>query len=169
VLLADAKSANLVVVGARHGTAGAAFGMTVGDRVASHHAGPVLVVRVPGWPPGPDLALRPIVVGVDDSPTSPGVIDFALSEARVRGCDVTLLHTGADPSARGDERETVDGVMVHHQVDGTDPVGALVMASARATALVVGRRGHGGLRDTLLGSVSRGVVQHAHCPVFLVG
>jgi hypothetical protein len=28
----------------------------------------VLVVRVPGWPPGPDFATRPFVVGVDDSP-----------------------------------------------------------------------------------------------------
>jgi nucleotide-binding universal stress UspA family protein len=41
--------------------------------------------------------------------------------------------------------------------------------STRAAALVVGRRGPGSMPAALLGSVSRAVVQHAHCPVFLVG
>jgi nucleotide-binding universal stress UspA family protein len=109
------------------------------------------------------------VVGVDDSPASPQAIDFALAESRVRGCDMTLLHADGDRSARDDQQETVGGVTVHHRVDGDDPIAALVTASARATAVVVGRRGRGGLRATLLGSVSRAVVQHAQCPVFLVG
>jgi nucleotide-binding universal stress UspA family protein len=168
VLLADAESAKLVVVGRRHGTPGAAFGLTVGDRVAGHHGGPVLVVRVPGWPPGPDLALRPIVVGVDDSPLSPKVIEFALSEARVRGCDVMLLHADGDSAAENDRLEKVGGVMVHHRIDGADPVAALVEASARAAAVVVGRDGHSGLTGALLGSVGRAVLQHAKCPVFVV-
>lgn|SRR5215207_441741 len=37
-----------------------------------------------------------------------------------------------------------------------------------AAALVVGSHGHGGLREALLGSTSRGVVKHAPCPVVLV-
>jgi nucleotide-binding universal stress UspA family protein len=169
VLIADAASADLMVVGRRHGTTGAAFGVAVGDRVAGHHGVPVLVVRVPGWPPGQGLVHRPIVVGVDDSPLSPRLIDFALSEARVRGCDVMLLHADGDPGAKTDLLEKVDGVVVHHRIDRAEPVAALVDASARAAAVVIGRRGHSGLTGVLLGSVSREVLQHAQCPVFLVG
>jgi nucleotide-binding universal stress UspA family protein len=37
-----------------------------------------------------------------------------------------------------------------------------------AGIVVVGSRGHGGLRRALLGSVSDSVVRHAHCPVLIV-
>ena len=59
MLLAEAGRADLVVVGGRHG-AGA----------AARRAGPVLVVRVPGWPPGSEFAQRPILAGIE--PGYPG-------------------------------------------------------------------------------------------------
>jgi nucleotide-binding universal stress UspA family protein len=34
--------------------------------------------------------------------------------------------------------------------------------------VVIGSRGHGGLRRALMGSVSDSVVRHAHCPVLVV-
>jgi nucleotide-binding universal stress UspA family protein len=34
--------------------------------------------------------------------------------------------------------------------------------------IVIGSRGLGGIRRALMGSVSNSVVQHAHCPVFVV-
>jgi nucleotide-binding universal stress UspA family protein len=37
-----------------------------------------------------------------------------------------------------------------------------------AGLIVVGSRGLGGLRRTLMGSVSDSVVRHAHCPVLVV-
>ena len=56
MLLSVAEPTDLVVVGHQHGLAGAALGVTVGDRVATRHPGAALVVRVPGWPPGPQHA-----------------------------------------------------------------------------------------------------------------
>jgi nucleotide-binding universal stress UspA family protein len=38
----------------------------------------------------------------------------------------------------------------------------------RAAVVVIGSRGHSGLKSALLGSVSHGVASHAPCPVLLV-
>jgi nucleotide-binding universal stress UspA family protein len=165
-LLAGAAPASLVVVGRRHGSIGAAFGLSVGDRVAAGHAGPVLIVRVPGWPPGPEFGSRPIVVGAE-SPDSPPV-RFALEEARVRGCDLVMLRAG-QAAVPGSRLDTVDGVRVHHTTVSADPAAALLEASNRAAAIVVGRRRSAVIPGASLGSVSRALVQHAHCPVFLAG
>jgi nucleotide-binding universal stress UspA family protein len=48
------------------------------------------------------------------------------------------------------------------------PADALLDQSAEAALIVVGRRGLGGFRSLLLGSVSQQVVQHATCPVVVV-
>ncbi|NMO57295.1 universal stress protein [Actinoplanes sp. TBRC 11911] len=164
LLLVEGRKADLVVVGHRHGTAGTVFGVSVGDRVAADHTGVVLVVRVPGWPPGPGFGSRPIVVGVDgdDSPA----VGFAHREARVRGCDLVLLHAGK--AARSGSVDTVGGVRMHRRFVAGDPATALIEASDEAAALVIGRHGPAGVPAGILGSVSRSVIKHAYCPVFLV-
>jgi len=166
LLLSHGGNAGLVVVGHRHSAVGVTFGLSVGDRVAARHHGVVLVVRVPGWPPGPGFESRPVVVGADRA-ESPAV-RFALEEARVRGCDLVMLRAGEGvppiPSP-----DLVGGVRVHHADVSADPVSALIDASSEAAAVVVGRHGTGGVTGTSLGSVSRALVQRAHCPVFLVG
>jgi nucleotide-binding universal stress UspA family protein len=48
------------------------------------------------------------------------------------------------------------------------PVPALVDLSKEALLMVVGCRGQSAFRRTLLGSVSTGLVQHAHCPVAVI-
>lgn len=164
LLLVEGRKADLVVVGHRHGTAGAVLGVTVGDRVAADHTGVVLVVRIPGWPPGPGFGSRPIVVGVDrdDSPA----VGFAHREARVRGGDLVLLHAGK--AVRSGSVDTVGGVRMYRRFVTGDPATALIEASNEAAALVVGRHGPAGVPAGILGSVSRSVVKHANCPVFLV-
>ncbi|MCU7729416.1 universal stress protein [Actinoplanes sp. KI2] len=163
-LLVEGRHAGLVVVGHRHGAASSVFGVSVGERVAVDHNGVVMVVRIPGWPPGPGFAARPIVVGVDgdDSPA----VGFAHAEARLRGSELVLLHAGRTP--RVEKVELFGGVRMHRRFVADDPAAALIDASAEAAALVVGRHGPGGMPAGMLGSVSRAVVQHAHCPVFLV-
>src|SRR6185437_1424268 len=47
-------------------------------------------------------------------------------------------------------------------------VPALVKASTQAQMIVVGSRGMGPVDRAVLGSVSSGVVHHAHCPVAIV-
>jgi nucleotide-binding universal stress UspA family protein len=49
------------------------------------------------------------------------------------------------------------------------PADALLAQGAEAELIVVGRRGLGGFKSLLLGSVSQQVVHHATCPVVVVG
>ncbi len=44
----------------------------------------------------------------------------------------------------------------------------LLEASRGAELLVVGSRGHGGLTEALLGSVSQACAHHARCPVVII-
>lgn len=57
---------------------------------------------------------------------------------------------------------------INNEVITETPVPALVELSTKAEMVVVGSRGHGALERVLLGSVSTGLVHHAHCPVAVV-
>lgn len=63
----------------------------------------------------------------------------------------------------GDHRPRINNELTYGA-----PVPALVELSTKAEMVVVGSSGHGALERLLLGSVSTGLVHHAHCPVAVI-
>lgn len=135
-----------------------------------------------------------IVVGVDGSDQSYGVLDFAVGEARRRGCGLLAVHAYSVPvywgvpefgaivppqppdEAVADAEQVLDRVLADVPDDveverlvTQGPASAVLLEAAEdADLLVVGSRGHGGFVGLLLGSTSHQVVTHAPCPVVVV-
>ena len=59
-------------------------------------------------------------------------------------------------------------ITVLRQVGAGTPRAALLVAAAGAQMLVVGCRGHGGLKNMSLGSVAQAVLHYSPCPVGVV-
>lgn len=143
-----------------------------------------------------DAQPRPVVVGVDGTPVSSNAVEFAFRMASLRGLPLTILHATRGPREQlasvvdvrtyaekvnlSEEEELLVAETVHGlcekypDVSVTEvyrrgePVHQLVEASHRAALVVVGTRGRRLLKTTLLGSVSRAVVERAGCPVAVV-
>jgi len=138
-----------------------------------------------------------IVVGIDGSPGSDAAVSWAAREASLRGETLTLLHAvqpvvvswsisasqvsiadWQEENARRAVDQARNGVGaaldpdlqrdVRSEVLYAHPVDALVDASKDARMIVVGSHGRGALGRLLMGSVSRGVVEYAHCAVAVV-
>ena len=164
-LLAELSDTDMVVVGHRRGSAHTAFGLSIAERVAARHSGPALVVQVPGRPPGREFTDRPIVVGVDDPWIPTPALAFARAEAKLRTCELIVLHRMGDPAPQSDQA----GVRVLHRAVADDPIKALTAASDRAAAVVVGRSDGTGVTTEFVGSVGRALIRDAACSVFLIG
>ena len=137
-----------------------------------------------------------VVVGVDGSPGGRAALVCTMADAARRGARVTVVSAfpvevyWADPAliderrieaVRADTgsrvRALVDevrsqsgagGVLVEVEV-APGRVAQVVLAAAEgADLLVVGSRGRGPVRSTVLGSVALHVVTHATCPVVVV-
>lgn len=131
-----------------------------------------------------------IVVGVDGSDGSRAALAWAVDEAALRADGVVavtvvppVLPTYAEAVLDGESRgrvaretervaaEQLDEMVASHRqtgvkittltVSGPDVAEMLVNRAAAASALVVGSRGHSGVRRLLLGSVSQQAVVHA--------
>ncbi len=132
-----------------------------------------------------------IVVGVDGPESSAKALRWAAEEARARGSGLEVIHAweaniGVIPPPSASEEpferqaneilsEAVTGLPTDERPANIDSravhgkaAAALIDASAGADLLVVGSHGHGGVAGSLLGSVSRRVSEHAHCPVVIV-
>lgn len=137
-----------------------------------------------------------IVVGVDGSASSLSALDWATDEAVRRGVPLRVVHALAawpyPALARPEDlqrqgRDVVDDAVgrardrakraaserapapeISGEVRDGHMVPILLDEAAAAGMLVVGNRGRGGLRGSLLGSVSLQVASHADAPVVVV-
>jgi nucleotide-binding universal stress UspA family protein len=138
-----------------------------------------------------------IVVGVDDSPAAKAAVAWAVRDAELRSVSLTLVHavspnltTWQDaPLPPGlaqwqkdhghrllDDAVTIAEKTCHH--GGSSQIHAEVLSSAAVPTLtdlskgaelvVVGSCGSGSWPGRQLGSVSSGVLRHAHCPVAII-
>ncbi|MFF6879862.1 universal stress protein [Streptomyces sp. NPDC012474] len=138
---------------------------------------------------------KPVVAGVDGSPSSLHAVEAASHEAAVRGAQLRLVHAfgrssshlpaGGPPwnPAGAGVRELLDGTLaaaerrargVAPEVDITrdvtvgEPLTVLEIASRSASLVVVGSRGLGAFSSLLLGSTSGHLAAHGRCPVLVV-
>lgn len=138
-----------------------------------------------------------IVVGVDGSDGGSAALAFAAEEAALRKTRLRVVSAWEVPVAAygAGTAPTLDPAMLDAFRDRAEhiaeeamstakklqpsleveavtatgqPADALLAQGADADLIVVGRRGLGGFRSLLLGSVSQQVVHHARCPVVVV-
>jgi nucleotide-binding universal stress UspA family protein len=139
----------------------------------------------------PDENTNTIVVGIDGSLCSEAALAWAIDEAERSNRSLLLAHvrhwyhdamatpvalmTPLDSHKAG--RMLLDkcarqakkrGVPVATRLIEGFPIAELSALTLGAGMLVVGTHGAGRLRQAMLGSVSRGCVQRAHCPVVVV-
>ena len=171
---------------------------STGAQVAAHAHAPVIVVRPPAaedaqLPPDPGTG---VLVGVDGSTGSAAALDFAFAEAGAHGSQLTAVYAWDSPpttnlgpitrrhydpveaqeeadrmlsEALAGWQEKYPGVRVTRRaVHSLNPLATLVAQSREAALVVVGARGRGGFAGLRLGSVSDGLVRHAHRPVAVV-
>ena len=138
-----------------------------------------------------------VVVGVDGSPASKVAVDWAARNAVLHGAALTLVHVLTPPAVMAFpdvpmppgylewQQEQGRGLLDAAEQTAREAAGqtalditsemvsgpsvpSLVDASKDARLIVVGCRGHGALARGILGSVSNGLVHHAHCPVVII-
>jgi nucleotide-binding universal stress UspA family protein len=139
-----------------------------------------------------------IVVGVDGSAASASAVRWAAREAELRNLPLMVVSVlapvvqagGTWPEVPVPEeyvrlqraeatevvdkavRSAADGTAAALQITGEVVLGpimaTLVDMSTRADMMVVGCRGEDAVSRALLGSVSSGLVHHAHCPVAII-
>jgi len=183
-------SAAVVVVGSRElRPLESLFLGSVAAAVAAHAYYPVLVTRGGN---DPDRGGLPIFVGVDGTETGEAAIAFGLEEADRRRVPLraiacwhqrwgssewileSRLHTGESTAAMwmsealAGWREKYPAVSVTAETVDDHPIHGLLRIAQDAQLLVVGRHRSASAPGIHLGSVSRGLLHHAPCPVAVV-
>jgi nucleotide-binding universal stress UspA family protein len=138
-----------------------------------------------------------IIVGVDGSPASNAAIGWAVRDAVMRRIPLTLVHVVNPVTAAWSQvplpegfavwqenearRILADALKIAHDSAMDNPqiaiqselmysatVPTLVDMSKDAELVAVGTYGRGALARGFLGSVSSGLIHHAHCPVAVI-
>lgn len=183
-----AATAEMTVVGSRrHGALGSAVLGSVSSLVAARGPGPIVVAANPPGDPAEDPA---VVVGIDGSPATEDVLDFAFDYASVHRRRLQVVFCwhpdlwagmqwrGEPPApdraerwmaeATGGWQEKYPDVVVSRGVVRAFPASGLVSESLSQELLVVGSHSKHPRVSAFLGSVSQGVLHHATCPVAVV-
>ena len=186
-LLEAAEGSSMLVVGSKgHGLVGEILRGSVSQSAARNASVPVVVIREAQNP-----ASGRIVVGADGTESSARALEFSCELAQLTGDKVVALRAwhpvtvvadrygympppsaGTMDAAEGALGRTVDELRTSHPevaIESEIFYGAaergLIDASANASLVVVGSRGHTGVGETFLGSVSKDVLHKAHSPV----
>lgn len=171
-LLKASRDAAALVIG-RRGAGGFAelmIGST--SQVCAALSRTTLIVVPDSWRPT-EPARRQIVVGVDGSQAGQGALGFAFELADDRGAELTLLHVTDVPEsfvagAVSGWPDKYPDVVFHPRCEPGHPVQVLAKESQHADLIVVGGLGRTEFTELRLGSVSRGLLHHAHCPVAII-
>jgi nucleotide-binding universal stress UspA family protein len=184
-LIDRSDEAALIVLGSRGHSAVTGLLGSVSVAVSAQAHCPVIVVR------GDVTKNAAIVVGIDDSPSAPTLLAFAVEQATAREVPLRVIRAWPpvsgiwqeSPMVTGSitdlERQPFDDLMAiwrdkHPEVEITaeavvgHPAGVLIEASTNAQLLVVGTRGRGAVRGMLLGSVSQHLLRYSACTVAVV-
>jgi nucleotide-binding universal stress UspA family protein len=125
---------------------------------------------------------RPVIVGVDGSPSAFGAVRWAADAAVRLGRTLRVTHalgvTGPPGETLDEQALVLDAaVEARHWYPGLhvttstwygQPVQVLREQSRHAELVVVGSRGHGGFHALLVGSTGVHLAGYAHCPVLVV-
>jgi nucleotide-binding universal stress UspA family protein len=181
--VAEAERAEAIVVGSTHrGAIGRILPGSVGERLLDG-ASCSVVVAPRGFARGEHFGLGVIGVAYDATEES----KIALAEGKRLALDLggTLRLIRAvppsgeagdeEPASRDDDRRRLEqeaaavgeGVDVEAVLADGDPAAALADQAIELDLLVIGSRGYGPLRRTLLGGVSAAVMRTAPCPVWV--
>jgi nucleotide-binding universal stress UspA family protein len=184
-LLDQAANASILAVGTRGlGPIRALLLGSVSTAVALHAKCPVAVVRPSERDTDGELE-GGVVAATDGGPASTAALDLAFEMASVDGLPLHVVHAWSVESSLADLEQRAAGrhehermlaeslagyqekhpdVTVVRHLPGDDVVDTLVSMSQDAVAVVVGSRGRTGVK-ALVSSVSRDVVERAHCTV----
>jgi nucleotide-binding universal stress UspA family protein len=144
--------------------------------------------------PGAKTLVRPVIVGVDDSPASSAALEWAAAEAASRHAPLKIVHCwtwqvlapwsmSVDRMVVGELKrdgrqlvekcrriaETQQGLAVSTEVAEGYPPAVLSVLGAEAALVVLGARRHTAVGRAVLGSVSNAMASRAPCPVVVAG
>lgn len=192
-LAEDRHAAVLVVGSCHHGKVGETLLGSTGASLL--HGAPCAVMVAPrGYRDGPAEPPRRIGIGFDGSPESWAALETAIAFAELDGGELVVISVADYPkygyatvwtvmtagefedAERKEMQRTQElalgriphGVKAEGRLLTGSPGALLADASGEVDLMVVGSRGHGPLRRTLLGSTSRTLMSSSRSPLLVV-